>query len=86
MKTKTMVIGAIAVAAVLTGGAGGFIGSILAKWVGDHHAHYLQEQMNHGGLLLWVHARDAAVEQRAVDILKKHSGVNVHVHVLPVAA
>jgi len=36
-------------AAVLAGGAGGLIGSILAKWVGDHHAHYLQEQMDRGG-------------------------------------
>jgi hypothetical protein len=38
----------------LTGGAGGLIGLILAKFVGDHHAHHLQEQIDRGGLLLWV--------------------------------
>ena len=70
-------------AAVLAGGAGGLIGSILAKWVGDHHAQYLQEQMDHGGLLLWVRVWDAEDERRAVEILRKHSGGDVHVHALP---
>ena len=79
-------VAAVIIAAALAGGAGGLIGSILAKWVGDHHALYLQEQMDHGGLLLWVHTRDAALEERAVEILKKHSGANVHVHTLPVTA
>jgi hypothetical protein len=72
-------------AAVLAGGAGGLIGSILAKWVDDHHAHYLQEQIDHGGLLLWVRTRDTVDEKRAVEILRKHSGGDVHVHALPAA-
>lgn len=70
-------------AAVLAGGAGGLIGSILAKWVGNHHAHYLQEQIDRGGLLLWVRTWDAEGERRAVEILRKHSGSGVHVHALP---
>jgi hypothetical protein len=70
-------------AAVLAGGAGGLIGSILAKWLGDHHARYLQEQIDHGGLLLWVRTTDAQAERRAVAILRKHSGSDVHVHELP---
>ena len=74
--------GAIA-AAVLAGGGGGLIGSILAKWVGDQHANYLQEQMDRGGLLLWVRTRDPVHEARAVEILKKHAGDNVHIHTLP---
>jgi len=73
-------------AGALAGGAGGFIGSILAKWVGDHHAHYLQEQMDHGGLLLWVRTWDAEDERRAAEILRKHSGRDVHLHTLPAAA
>jgi hypothetical protein len=72
-------------AAALAGGAGGIIGSILAKWVGGHHAHYLQEQMDHGGLLLWVRTRDIEYEMRAVEILRKHSAGDVHVHALPAA-
>jgi hypothetical protein len=70
-------------ATALAGGAGGFIGSILAKWVGDHHAHYLQEQLDRGGLLLWVRTWDVEHEKRAVEILRKHSGSDVHVHALP---
>jgi hypothetical protein len=72
--------------AALAGGAGGLIGGILAKLVGDRHAEYLQEQLEHGGLLLWVRTRDAAHEQHAVDILKKHAGREVHVHAIPAAA
>jgi hypothetical protein len=73
-------------AAALAGGAGGLIGSILAKWVGDRHAHYLQEQMDRGGLLLWVRTWDAEDETRAVEILRKHSASDVHVHALPAEA
>jgi hypothetical protein len=34
--------------AALAGGAGGLIGGILAKLIGDRHAHRLQEQLEHG--------------------------------------
>lgn len=71
-------------AAALAGGVGGLLGSLLAKWVGDHHAHYLQEQLDHGGLLLWVRAWNPDDEKRASEILSKHSGRDVHVHILPI--
>jgi hypothetical protein len=73
-------------ATVLAGGTGGVIGSILAKWLADHHARYLQEQIDRGGLLLWVATRSPNEETRAIEILRKHSGVEVHVHALPAAA
>jgi hypothetical protein len=76
-------LAAVIVGTALAGGAGGFIGAILAKWLGDNHAHYLQEQMDRGGLLLWVSLGTVEDEKRAVATLKKHSGNNVHVHVLP---
>jgi hypothetical protein len=68
---------------VLGGGAGAVIGSVLAKLVSDHHARYLQDQLDHGGLLLWVRTWDDEDEKRAVSILKKHSGHDVHVHAVP---
>jgi hypothetical protein len=77
--------GAIAGAA-LAGGAGGLVGSALAALVGDRHARDLQDHLDHGGLLLWVRTRDSQHEKRAVDILKKHSGGDVHLHTLPAAA
>jgi len=70
------------VAATLAGGAGGIVGSVLAKWLGDHHANHLQTQIDQGGLLLWVRTRDTGAEARAVDILTKHSSRDVHVHTL----
>lgn len=79
-------LAALVAAATLAGGAGGLIGTMLAKWVGDHHADYLQEQLDRGGLLLWVRTWNVEDEKRAGDILKKHSGVDVHVHTLPATA
>ena len=67
-------------AALLGGGAGGAIGSVLAKIIDVQHADYIQEQLEHGGLLLWVRTWDSDDEARAVDILKRHSGQDVHVH------
>ena len=71
------------VAAAMTGGAGGLIGSDLAKLVGRHHADHLQEQLRRGGLLLWVRTRDKNHEERAIGVLSKHSAHDVHTHALP---
>src|SRR5436190_20672882 len=76
---------AVIIGAALTGGAGGLIGSILAKWVGEDHAHHLQRQVDHGGLLLWVRTWTPADEERALSILTKHSGEQAHIHALPAA-
>jgi hypothetical protein len=67
-------------AAVLAGGAGGLFGSLLARWVGHHHATYLGEQIENGGLLLWVRAWNSADEVRAIEILRRHAGDRVHAH------
>jgi hypothetical protein len=58
----------------------------LAKWIGDNHAQYLQEQLDHGGMLLWVRTWDSEKEKNALEILQKHSGRDVHLHALPAAA
>jgi hypothetical protein len=74
---------AVIASAAVAGGAGGLIGARLAKWLGDHHAHHLQEQIDRGGLLLWVGTRDPVREARATEILCKYSAEKVHVHGLP---
>lgn len=71
------------IGATLVGGAGGLIGGALARIVGKHYAEHLQEQLQHGGLLLWVRTHDDEHEQRAVSILARHSGTDVHVHGIP---
>lgn len=77
---------AIIYAMVLAGCAGGLFGIILALWIGHNHAQYLHEQIDHGGLLLWVRTRDAEKEKRAIHVLTRHSGRDVHLHTLPAAA
>lgn len=70
------------VGAAIAGGVGAFTGGIMARLIGDRHAEHVREQLEHGGLLLWVRAWDTAREDRATEILKKHSGRDVHVHAL----
>jgi hypothetical protein len=78
--TLALVIAAAAVA----GGVGGLFGSVFAKRVGDHHAQRLHEQLDHGGLLLWVRTWNPEDESRAAEILARHSGRDVHTHSLSV--
>jgi hypothetical protein len=75
-------LGAFAAAAI-AGGAGGLIGAALARRIGNEHAKHLDQHLNRGGLLLWVRTRDAACEQKALDILRRHSAHDVHLHQLP---
>ena len=67
-------------ATVLSGGGGGAVGALLARTLDRHHANYLEEQLDHGGILLWVRTPDAAHETSAQRILAKHAGDDVHLH------
>lgn len=71
--------------AALAGGTGGAIGAMMSRFIEGHHARHLQDQLDHGGLLLWVRTPDAAREAKALEILARHSGEDVHVHDLPKA-
>ncbi|MDA0307520.1 MAG: hypothetical protein O3A58_02670 [Proteobacteria bacterium] len=73
-------------AATGAGAGGALIGGIFAKMVAKHHADYIQDQIDHGGLLLWVNLPDAEHEKKAVEILKKHSAHDVHVHNIPITS
>jgi hypothetical protein len=76
-------LAAAVAAAAIAGGGGGLIGGWLAQFLGQDHAQALQDQLDRGGLLLWVHVRDQAHEQRALEILKGNGAEDVHVHELP---
>ncbi len=73
---------AIAAAAVL-GGVGGGVGAILARIIGKDHADKIEEQIEHGGLLLFVRTSSPAAEQSATEILARHNGRDVHLHAIP---
>lgn len=65
------------------GGAAATIGTILADLIGNDHANYISDRLEHGGLVLWVRTWTEADETRAIRILKRHSGTDVHMHGLP---
>jgi hypothetical protein len=81
----TVVASAGVVAAAVTGTAlaGALIGTVLTRWLDKHHAEHLQEQLDRGGLLLWVRTPDEPAERRALEILTRHSAHDVHIHELP---
>jgi hypothetical protein len=70
-------------AAAIAGGAGGLIGAALARFLGHEHAKHLEQHLHHGGLLLWVRTHDAEHEQKALEILRRHSAHDVHLHEIP---
>ena len=72
---------AASIAAIAIGGSpAAVIGTLLARRVGKHHKDYYANQIEHGGILLWVRVRDKERENLAVNIMKGHSGRDVHVH------
>ncbi|MGD9741396.1 MAG: hypothetical protein AB7F08_02390 [Dongiaceae bacterium] len=76
-------VAAALIGAALAGGGGGAIGLALARVIGRHHAEHLQEQLDHGGILLWVRLRNPEEEARVVQILTRNGADGVHVHSLP---
>ena len=75
-------LGAFAAAAI-AGGAGGLISAALARRIGNEHAKHLDQHLHRGGRLLWVRTRDAEREKTALEILRRHSAHDVHLHELP---
>ncbi len=67
-------------AVAAAGGAGALLGGILTTFVDKHHAEYIEKQLDHGGLLLWVHTRDSKHEAKAKRILSEYSAHDIHVH------
>lgn len=69
------------IGAAAAGGTGGLVfGSLLAKVIGAKYGAYISDQLERGGLLLWVRTFDQDQEERATQILKVQSGSDVHIH------
>jgi hypothetical protein len=71
-------LAAVIAGAAAVGGAGALIGAFLARHFSHVHAEHIKKELAAGGLLLWVHTRDGTHEARALSILKKHGGRDVH--------
>jgi hypothetical protein len=73
-------LGVTVASAVAAGGVGGGIGGLIVRAVGKRRARMIDEQLRRGGLLLWVELHNAAQERKALEILQRHSGKDVHVN------
>jgi hypothetical protein len=69
-------------AVALGGGSGALAGGILAKVMGDHYTQEIKEQVDKGGLLLWVRTPDEEREHIACDIMQAHGAKHVKVHTI----
>lgn len=75
------VVGAAAVGGGVTAAA-----HAAGRWLSDRREQFLDEQVERGGILLWVALRDAGEDRKATDILRRHGAEDVHVHEIDVAA
>lgn len=66
-------------AAVIGGLGGGTLGAILLKMLGGRNARHFEEQIERGGLLLWVRTPDIEREDIAMQLMHKNNGRNIHV-------
>ncbi|TNE34396.1 MAG: hypothetical protein EP348_11000 [Alphaproteobacteria bacterium] len=76
----TLAIAALIAAAGAAAGAG--FGALVARSLSKTHADRLEEQLKHGGLLLWVAVEEGSQEQRVIDILQKAGGMDAHGHTM----
>lgn len=69
--------------AITAGSAAGLAvaGLLFARFFGRRHAERIREQIDAGGLLLWIRA-DAARDAAAFEILRGLGAKDVHVHLL----
>ena len=76
--------GAMAPAAILStvvlGAGGGLVGAALAKVLGDEYTRFFNNQVENGGMLLWVQTPGSTEEEKARRILGKHGARDIHVH------
>ena len=77
-------LAAAGAAAVAVGGVGG-LGALIGKAWGEGQDTFLREQLERGGIVIWVRTVDEAAETRACNILRRHAAHDVHVHELEAA-
>ncbi len=65
---------------LIAAGGGAGVGAALGRLVHAHHAGQLREQLERGGILLWVSVRNPDQERKAITILGAHGARHVHAH------
>lgn len=70
-------------AVALGGGSGAAIGAGLVSLLGHKLDDHAAEQIEKGGLLLWVRTPDEEREAIALDIMRRHGAHHIKVHDMP---
>lgn len=90
-------MGGVVASAALFGGAAlaavsgivgvGLVGALVATFIHQSDAEYLQQEVDEGHMLLFARIAgiDTAREQLVMDILKKHNGLDVKMYDIPVS-
>ena len=79
MMTGGAVLTAIVGAAAAGGGAAAAV-EAAGQFVGESRADFMEEQIRHGGILLWVLLHEPNEEVTAREIMTSHGAVATHVH------
>lgn len=76
-------IAVIVGSAVIMGLAGGALGYFAAQWIRRKYDRAIEAQMQSGGIVLWVAVRATGMQEVALEVLRKHSARDVHLHDVP---
>ncbi len=78
--------GALAAAAGAAAAGGGAAAAVntIGRWVSGNRSEFLRDQVEQGGILLWVMVHDPEQERVATDILRRCGATDVHVHEIPI--
>lgn len=69
-------------AAAVVGIASGSAGAFLVKMIGDENSKEIEEQIEAGGLLLWVGVQSKEDEGKACQIMKENGATYAEVHTI----
>ncbi len=61
---------------------GASIGALIANAVGEHHASFLEGELQKGALLVWVEVSDKAQEGMVINALQRSGGKEIRAHTL----
>jgi hypothetical protein len=67
---------------LIAAGGGALIGAALGRLMHERQATRVQEQLDRGGLLLWVNVRNTGEEETALKVLRSRSAHDVHAHAI----
>lgn len=73
-------IAVVICSAVIMGVAGGALGFFAARWIRRKYDRAIEVQMQRGGIVLWVAVRAAGMQEIALEVLRKNSAHDVHLH------